>query len=97
MNLVLRGLQDRGLVTRPSTAPRGRTLPTELTASGRRRLRVAGVAVRQVEEQMVSPLSPTSQRRLRADLPPARRRCHRLRSSAVGGATAAGRDHAEGQ
>lgn len=42
MNPVLRGLQDRGLVTRPSTAPRGRTLPTELTASGRRRLRVAG-------------------------------------------------------
>ena len=38
MNGVLRGLQDRGLVTRPATAPHGRALPTELTPAGRKQL-----------------------------------------------------------
>ncbi|WP_394768592.1 MarR family winged helix-turn-helix transcriptional regulator, partial [Lacisediminihabitans sp.] len=37
MNLVLRGLQERGLVTRPETALQGRALPTKLTAAGRER------------------------------------------------------------
>ena len=31
MNMVLRGLQDRGLVRRPATAAAGRSRPTELT------------------------------------------------------------------
>src|ERR1700709_1988250 len=31
VNGVLRGMQDRGLVTRPAIAPYGRALPTDLT------------------------------------------------------------------
>lgn len=68
MNLVLRGLQERGLVTRPPTAPHGRVLPTDLTPAGRRQLKAAGSAVRRVEEQMLSPLAASQQRRLREDL-----------------------------
>src|SRR5215211_7648005 len=41
MNGVLRGLQDRGLVSRPDTAPQGRARPTELTPAGRAALRTA--------------------------------------------------------
>ena len=68
MNGVLRGLQDRGLVTRPATAPSGRALPGQLTPAGRRRLRVASAKVRTVEKQMLANLSPTEQDRLCRDL-----------------------------
>lgn len=68
MNLVLRGLAGRGLVTRPATAPHGRVRPTELTGAGRRQLDAASRAVRAVEQQMLSPLTDDQQRRLRADL-----------------------------
>lgn len=68
MNLVLRGLQDRGLVTRPGQAPHGRALPTQLTSAGREQLHAASAAVRAVEKRMLSPLSVTDQRRLRDDL-----------------------------
>lgn len=68
MNLVLRGLQDRGLVTRPATAPHGRVLPTQLTAAGREQLKAASGAVRHVEQQMLSPMNAPRQRRLRRDL-----------------------------
>lgn len=68
MNGVLRGLQDRGLVTRPATAPHGRALPTELTARGRRQMRRASAAVDVVEKQMLSPLTADRQQRLRTDL-----------------------------
>lgn len=64
MNVVLRGLQERGLVTRPSRAPRGRVLPTELTTAGRNALRSASVAVRAVEKRMLAPLSAADQRQL---------------------------------
>jgi len=68
MNLVLRGLADRGLVTRFPTGPHGRVRPTDLTDTGRRRLSAASSAVRGVEQQMLSPLTDSQQRRLRADL-----------------------------
>ena len=68
MNGVLRGLQDRGLVTRPTTAPQGRALPTELTATGREQLRSASAAVQAIQQQMVSHLPPAAQRRLVDDL-----------------------------
>jgi DNA-binding MarR family transcriptional regulator len=68
MNLVLQGLQQRGLLTRPAVADHGKALPTELTAAGRKQLRAASVAVRTVENQMLAPLTPSAQRRLRADL-----------------------------
>jgi DNA-binding MarR family transcriptional regulator len=68
MNGVLRGLQDRGLVSRPATASRGRALPTQLTATGRRHLHAASTAVRAVEQRMLAPLDRVHQRRLRDDL-----------------------------
>jgi DNA-binding MarR family transcriptional regulator len=68
MDGVLRGLRERGLVTRPDTAPRGRALPTQLTESGRGLLHQASVAVRVVEKQMLSPLTVEQQRRLCLDL-----------------------------
>ena len=64
MNGVLRGLQDRGLVTRPAVAAQGRALPTELTADGRLQLDAASAAVRRVERQMLSELGAVEQRRL---------------------------------
>lgn len=68
MNGVLRGLQERGLVTRPPTARHGRALPTQLTPGGRERLHAASVAVRAVERRMLASLPAGSQRRLRDDL-----------------------------
>lgn len=68
MNGVLRGLQDRGLVARPVTAPSGRALPSQLTAAGRRRLQVASAKVRAVEKQMLTSFSTTQEGRLCRDL-----------------------------
>ncbi|GAA1238772.1 MarR family transcriptional regulator [Prauserella halophila] len=68
MNLVLRRLQERGLLARPEQAPQGRALPTDLTREGRAVLREASVVVRAAEKQLFSPLSPEQQRRLREDL-----------------------------
>jgi len=68
MDGVLRGLVERGLVTRSTTAPRGRALPTELTAAGREHLRAASSAVRAVERRMLAPLDEERRRGLRADL-----------------------------
>ena len=68
MNGVLRGLQERGLVTRPATASHGRALPTQLTVTGQQQLRAASMAVRAVEQRMLASLSPAGQRRLRDDL-----------------------------
>lgn len=68
MNLVLRGLQDRGLVTRPAAAPHGRALPSQLTPSGHRQLLTASAAVRAVERQMLTSFAPARQERLCRDL-----------------------------
>lgn len=68
MNLVLRRLQERGLLTRPEHAAHGRALPTKLTPAGQTKLRRASVAVRTVEQQLFSPLSLAQQRRLRDEL-----------------------------
>ncbi|MGC5013485.1 MarR family winged helix-turn-helix transcriptional regulator [Streptosporangium sp. DT93] len=68
MNLVLRGLQERELVTRPATAPRGRALPSHLTPAGRELWQAASVAVRAVEKRMLAPFSPAGQEALRRDL-----------------------------
>lgn len=52
MNVLLQGLERDGLVSRPDQAPSGRVLPTELTASGRKKLRAASAVVKGVEDQM---------------------------------------------
>ncbi|MFD6066418.1 MarR family winged helix-turn-helix transcriptional regulator [Amycolatopsis lurida] len=68
MNLVLRGLQDRGLITRPTTAPQGRALPSTLTPAGRERLRAASGVVRAVQDRMLTPFSADQRDRLLHDL-----------------------------
>lgn len=68
MNLVLRGLERRGLLAR-ATAPRtGKALPTELTAAGVARLAAAREALAVVEETMLAAFTPAAERRLCRDL-----------------------------
>ncbi len=68
MNLVLRGLQDAGYVTRPDTVDRGRARPVKLTPAGRRVLARAARAVADVEERMVEPLSEREVAAMRTSL-----------------------------
>src|ERR1700735_3271444 len=50
---------------RPAQAPVGRALPTELTARGRRQLKVASAAVRRVEQDMLANLDVSEQDQMR--------------------------------
>ncbi len=68
MQTVLAGLVDRGLVTRPSTAPHGRTLPTRLTAEGEDLRARASDVVAAVERRMLDGLPPGGEQRLLAGL-----------------------------
>ncbi|WP_106850198.1 MarR family winged helix-turn-helix transcriptional regulator [Blastococcus sp. Marseille-P5729] len=68
MNLVVRRLQERGLLTRPDHAEQGRSLPTALTEEGRTALDRASRTISAVEAQVFSALSPQQQRRVRDDL-----------------------------
>ncbi|NMM25578.1 MAG: MarR family transcriptional regulator [Phycicoccus sp.] len=61
MNLVLRGLEERGLVTRPATATHGRDLPTELTTAGRDHLVAASTAINAVQTTMCTGLTTAQQ------------------------------------
>ena len=54
MNVLLRGLQEAGLTTRPDVVDHGRARPVRLTAAGERRLRSAQEAVYAVEARMVA-------------------------------------------
>ncbi|MDR8410085.1 MarR family transcriptional regulator [Nonomuraea sp. 3-1Str] len=58
MNVVLRNLQDAGLVERPEAAPHGRALPATLTETGGARLLAARADVLDVERLMVRDLDP---------------------------------------
>jgi DNA-binding MarR family transcriptional regulator len=71
MNMVVRGLQERGLVTRPATVPSGRSLPAELTKEGTALLDRTIDEIRAAELRVLAPLSPAQQadfRRLLAKL-----------------------------
>ncbi|QFZ21115.1 MarR family winged helix-turn-helix transcriptional regulator [Saccharothrix syringae] len=68
MHAVLRGLEDRGLLARPTTAPHGRALPTELTEQGADLLRRASRVVAAVERRMLHALTADRAARLREDL-----------------------------
>ena len=59
MNMVVRGLQDRGLVARPTAVSSGRSLPAELTREGHQLMRSIDTAVRAAEQRVLEPLSPT--------------------------------------
>jgi DNA-binding MarR family transcriptional regulator len=65
MNVVLRGLEDLGLVNRPATVSSGRALPAELTSDGRTLLRRAETGVRAAEGRVLANLSETQRRELK--------------------------------
>ncbi|AKK27102.1 MarR family winged helix-turn-helix transcriptional regulator [Mycobacterium sp. EPa45] len=62
MNMVLRSLEDRGLVVRPDSVASGRSLPAKLTRSGVETLERTDAGVRAAEGRLMSGLS-TEQRR----------------------------------
>jgi DNA-binding MarR family transcriptional regulator len=68
MHSVLQGLEDRGLLTRPATAPQGRALPTQLTDDGAYLLTKASQVVAAVERRMLDALPAASLERFRDDL-----------------------------
>ncbi|MEW2352867.1 MarR family transcriptional regulator [Spirillospora sp. NPDC029432] len=67
-SVVLRGLQDGGLVARPATADHGRALPVHLTGAGRRRLTAARTAVYDIERRMIAAIPSRRLDALLADL-----------------------------
>lgn len=71
MNMVVRGLQERGLVSRPATVASGRSLPAELSRDGTALLDRIDPGVRDAEAKVLAPLSEHDRgrfRRLLADL-----------------------------
>ncbi|MFE7459928.1 MarR family winged helix-turn-helix transcriptional regulator [Streptomyces sp. NPDC057554] len=61
MNVLLQNLEREGYVARPTEARVGKTLPAELTPSGRQSLEQATAAVRSVEIRMLSGMSEAEQ------------------------------------
>ncbi|GAB3575043.1 MarR family transcriptional regulator [Leifsonia lichenia] len=61
MNVLLQNLERDGYVVRPSEAPVGKVLPTQLTARGRRSLEEATAAVRGVELRMLGDMTSEEQ------------------------------------
>ena len=57
MNMVLRGLEDRGLVTRPATVSSGRSLPAQLTREGEDLLSRTDTGVRAAERRLMANLT----------------------------------------
>lgn len=65
MNMVVRGLQDRGLVARPTAVASGRSLPAELTREGRDVLERLVVNVDEAERRVLGDLSPAQRAEFR--------------------------------
>lgn len=65
MNMVVRGLQERGLVARPTTVASGRSLPAELTRDGAALLSRIDDGVRGAERKVLAPLSEQDRRQFR--------------------------------
>jgi DNA-binding MarR family transcriptional regulator len=57
MNMVLRGLEDRGLVTRPASVSSGRSLPAQLTRDGEALLVRTDAGVRAAEDRLMVDLT----------------------------------------
>ncbi|WP_433444769.1 MarR family winged helix-turn-helix transcriptional regulator [Nonomuraea sp. CA-141351] len=67
-NVVLRGLQEAGLITRPATADHGRARPAHLTEEGHRSLAAVQAAVYAIERRMVKAIPPQRMAALLTDL-----------------------------
>jgi|SRR4051794_31101506 DNA-binding MarR family transcriptional regulator len=57
MNMVLRRLEDRGLLTRPASVSSGRSLPAQLTREGEALLKRTDAGVRAAEDRLMANLS----------------------------------------
>ena len=62
MNMVLRGLEERGLVTRPATVSSGRSLPAVLTSEGEDLLKRTDSEVRAAERRLMTNLTSEQRR-----------------------------------
>ncbi|MDA4110549.1 MarR family winged helix-turn-helix transcriptional regulator [Mycolicibacterium holsaticum] len=62
MNMVLRALEGRGLVSRPAAVSSGRSLPAELTAAGREVLKRTDPGVREAERKLMANLTAAQRR-----------------------------------
>jgi DNA-binding MarR family transcriptional regulator len=62
MNMVLRGLEQRGLVTRPATVSSGRSLPAHLTREGVELLERTDGGVRAADKKLMANLSAEQRR-----------------------------------
>lgn len=58
MNMVMRSLEERGLVSRPASVASGRSLPAELTREGRELLNRTDAGVRAAEGRGMADLTP---------------------------------------
>jgi DNA-binding MarR family transcriptional regulator len=65
MNMVVRGLQDRGLVDRPATVSAGRSLPAALTRDGTALLAQTVAGVQDAERKVLAPLGDQDRRQFR--------------------------------
>jgi DNA-binding MarR family transcriptional regulator len=57
MNMVLRGLENRGLVSRPASVSSGRSLPAQLTREGEEILQRTDAGVRAAELRLMANLT----------------------------------------
>jgi len=57
INMVLRGLEDRGLVIRPASVSSGRSLPAQLTREGEGLLKRTDAGVRAAEDRLMADLT----------------------------------------
>lgn len=61
-NLVLKALEDRGLVTRPTSVSSGRSLPAQLTRQGTALLEKTDAGVRAAERRLLARLTAEQRR-----------------------------------
>jgi DNA-binding MarR family transcriptional regulator len=62
MNMVLRGLEERRLVSRPASVSSGRSLPAQLTREGGDLLKRTDAGVRAAEDRLMANLSAEERR-----------------------------------
>jgi DNA-binding MarR family transcriptional regulator len=62
MNMVLRGLEERRLVSRPASVSSGRSLPAQLTREGGEMLKRTDAGVRAAEDRLMANLSAEERR-----------------------------------
>jgi DNA-binding MarR family transcriptional regulator len=68
MNMVLRSLEERGLVTRPDSVASGRSLPAKLTRTGVELLERTDTGIRAAEQRLMAGLSAEQRREFRTIL-----------------------------